>query len=214
MDAGQQVEKYIKARMAALNDLNQADKELVKLGVKFGIVEEGIPNIEVGPHYLPQFSYHLEEYEWEATYKDGSKLHQFDISGERHFGDIDQKKLKKIRIISNFDDQTDNSEKRIILSLDWEKGQFELYNGFVSPEDRQILFTTEEKSEKKLILFRRIRFGQTMQISQTVVPTKDIYFYKRYYLGYETEKKKTLFCLHPNGIVTLEYGHPDQLSNR
>jgi len=210
-DIGKIVDKYIKQRVSALNQLIKAENELAKLGVKFGVLDEnGIPSFELGDNYLPTFLYHLQEYEWEAVYKDGTILRQYGVDGEHHFGDIDQENLKEIRYISNFEYPTDNKEKRIILTLDWETGKFDLLNGLLKPADDRAKLSREVKGKKKLILFRRIRYGQMLGTTNaegnlvTPFPTDEIYFYKRYYLGYETKDRKILICLYPNGEVRVE----------
>lgn len=209
-DIGKKVDQHIKDRVNALNQLIKAENELVKLGVKFGTLDENqVPNFELGENYLPNFLYHLEEYEWEAIYKDGTILRQYGIDGDHHFGDIDQEQLKEIRYVSNFEYPTDNQEKRIILTLDWETGKFDLLNGLLIPADDRAKLSREVKDKKKLILFRRVRYGQMLGLSSgdnlvTPFPTDEVYFYKRYYLGYETKDRKILICLYPNGEVRVE----------
>ena len=208
-DIGKIVDKNIKERTNALNQLAGAESELAQLGVKFGILgDDGIPTLELGDNYLPQFTYHLEEFEWEAEYKDGSKLRQYDITGDHHFGQIKQDQLKSIKYISNFEYPTDNKEKRIILTLDWETGKFELLNGLMNADDKGKIIR-EIKGEKKLILFKRIRVGQMLGLVNgdklvQPFPTNEVYFYKRYFLGYETQERKILVCLYPNGKVGVE----------
>ncbi len=175
------------------------------MGLKFGQVEDDqIPTFEVGANYLPQFLQHLEEFEWEVLYKDGSTLRQYDIAGVNHYGNIKQEEVKRVRLISNFEAQNDNADRRVIVTLDWETGKFDILNGQVSPEERNFLASTGEAGTKKLILFKRVRFGQTMDISnEKPMPTGEVYFYKRYYIGYETETKKVLLCAYPNGQIGI-----------
>ena len=183
-----------------------AEKELAKLGVKFGQMgDDGIPTFEVGSNYLPQFLHHLEEFEWEAVYEDGTILRQHGINGENHYGNIRQEALKRLKLTSNFEMDTDNQERRVIITLDWKTGKIEVLNGRMDIDDRNEMAKIEETGQKKLILFKRIRFGETMDVSgEKPSPTGEIYFYKRNYIGYETESKKVLFCLYPDGMVGIE----------
>lgn len=204
-ELGKIVDQHIRERVEAMKQLLKAEKELGKLGVKIGNVnEDGLPEFEVGPNYLPQFAYHLEEYEWEAIYKDKTSLRQHDIGGDHHYGNIDQEKLKEIRYISNFYGENDNQERRVIATLNWISGKFDLLNATISPEDRAKTDEQAEADKKKLILFKRVRFGQTMEIGERIKPTPEVYFYKRYFLGYETKDKKFIICLFPNGEAKVE----------
>ena len=202
---GKEVDDKIKERIDLINSLLKVNKSIGELGVKIGnITKDGIPEFEVGMNYLPQFVYHLEEYEWEVIYKDGTVLRQHDLSGDNHYGNIVQENLKEIRLISNFNTETDNEEKRMIITLDWQTGKFKILNGRADINDRNEIETAEEPGEKKLILFRRIRAGQTLEIGERLKETPEVYFYKRYYLGYENKDKKVIVCLYPNGEVGIE----------
>ena len=188
-----------------INALIKVNKELIKEGVKIGnLGKDGVPEFEVGANYLPQFVYHLEEFEWEVTYNNGSILRQHDLSGENHYGNIVQENLKEIKLISNFTTETDNEEKRIVLTLDWATGKFKILNATVNIDDRNVIGMTEESGEKKLISYRGIRFGQTMELGEKIKGTSEVYFYKRYYLGYETKDKKIIICLYPNGECEIQ----------
>jgi len=205
-EVGKKVNELVSLRAESLNKIINAEKELSKLGVKFGQVgEDGSPTFEVGSNYLPQFLHHLDEYEWEVTYKDGSILRQHDINGDNHYGNIKHEAIKRVRLLSNFEVSTDNQERRVIITLDWETGKFDILNGQIDIDDRNTLTVTEESGPKKLILFKRVRFGQTMDISsEKPTSTGEVYFYKRNYIGYETENKKILICLYPDGRVGIE----------
>ena len=205
-ETGNRIDSAIRARVDHLSAIIKIEKELAKDGVKFGQTgEDGVPTFEVGPNYLPNFLHHLEEFEWEVYYKDGTVLRQYDIGGVNHYGNIRQENVKRIRYVSNFEGENDNADRRVVLTLDWETGKFDVLNGQVSPEDRNLLASTGEAGTKKLILFKRVRFGQTMDVGvETPMPTGEVYFYKRYFLGYETEKNKVLICLYPNGRVGIE----------
>lgn len=205
-EVGKIVNELINGRSDNLNKIINAEKELAKLGVKFGQVgDDGVPTFEVSSNYLPQFLHHLEEYEWEVLYQDGSILRQHDINGDNHYGNIKQEAIKRVRLISNFEISTDNQERRVIITLDWETGKFDILNGQMDIDDRNTVAITEESGQKKLILFKRVRFGQTMNIAgEKPIPTGEVYFYKRNYIGYETNNKKILLCLYPDGRVGIE----------
>jgi len=204
-DKGKEVDDNIRERMNLINSLIKVNKKLTEEGVKIGnIGNDGIPEFEVGLNYLPQFVYHLEEYEWEAVYDDGSVLRQHDLGGDNHYSNIDQKRLKEVRLISNFTTETDNQEKRMIVTLDWKTGKFKILNGRVGIDDRNIVEMIENNEEKKLILFRRVRFGQTLELGEKITETPEVYFYKRYFIGYENSDKKIIICLYPNGEVGIE----------
>lgn len=148
-EVGKVVNELISGRAESLNKIINAEKELSRLGVKFGQVgDDGVPMFEVGSNYLPQFSHHLEEYEWEVIYKDGSILRQHDINGDNHYGNIKQEAIKRVRLVSNFEMSTDNQERRVIATLDWETGKFDLLNGQMDIEERNILAGTEETGQK------------------------------------------------------------------
>ena len=203
---GKRVNELISGRADSLNKIINAEKELTKLGVKFGqIGDDGVPTFEVGSNYLPQFLHHLDEFEWEAVYDNGQVLRKHDINGENHYGNIRQEALKRLKLASNFEMDTDNQERRVIVTLDWKTGKIEVLNGLLDIEDRNELANIEETGQKKLILFKRVRFGQAMDVSgEKPRPTGEVYFYKRSYIGYETENKKVLLCLYPDGKIALE----------
>lgn len=148
-EVGKVVNELISGRAESLNKIINAEKELSRLGVKFGQVgDDGVPMFEVGSNYLPQFSHHLEEYEWEVIYKDGSILRQHDINGDNHYGNIKQEAIKRVRLVSNFEMSTDNQERRVIATLDWETGKFDLLNGQMDIEGG-IYWLEPKKLDKK-----------------------------------------------------------------
>ena len=202
---GKHIDDLVKERTSALNVLFKVEKELIDQGAKLGVRgENGIPEIQVKSNYLPQFSYHLEEFEWLATYEDGTQLRQYDLDGQHNYSHIDQSKLRSIEFISNFEGENDNQERKLKLSLNWKTGEFTFINLSVSQEQRSILSGLKNEGEKKLILFKRTRYGEMIDTSTNQpVETGEIYFYKRYYLGYETGDSKTIICLMPNGKVEI-----------
>lgn len=204
MEEGKKVDELIKERNKGYSLIMKSTKELIDMGVKLGqMTEEGETSFNIPDNYLPNFAFNLEEYEWEAEYEDGSKIRQYDIDKEHHFGDIDQSKLKRITYYSNFEYPTDNLEKRVIVSLDWKTGVFTFMNGLVDMKERGEL--SKERKPRKLILYKRVQQGQTSELSSGgSKPTGDIYFYKRYYLGYETEdNQKIIICLYPNMQIKI-----------
>jgi len=204
IDIGKFIDQKINERLNAQNTFNHTSIELMKAGVKFGTLsEDKVPTFEITKNYLPNFLNHLEEYEWDVSYSNGDYLRQYDIAGESHYGNIDQKKLKKIHLVSTFEGENDNQDRRVIATLDWEQGKIDVLNGIMSIEDRNTLGTFSVLGEKKLILFKRVRFGHTID-SIAKEETGEVYMYKRYYCGFETKDKKIIVCLYPNGEVKID----------
>lgn len=200
----QKIDNLIKERAEIIGRLLSIGNSLNSEGVKFGNLVENNPVFQVGLNYLQQFANTLEEFEWEAKYNDGTYLRQYDLSGNHHFGDIDMEKLVSIKYISNFNGENDNEDRRVILTLDFLNGTFDIKNGKIDIEDRNKLSSIKDTSAKKLILFKRNRFGQMMEIGDKITPTDEIYMYNRYYLGYENDNQKVIVCLYPNGQAKIE----------
>lgn len=199
------IDTFLKIRRQSLYDLERAVEGLYAMGVRFFTpTEEGIPEISSAQNLLPRFEKTLEDFEWKAIYEDETELDQY---GEKqsHFGDIDQSKLVKLQYISNFEIDTQNPEKRLIITLDFKKGTFEFWN--CGSQDIRAELTEPCEGEKKLILFKRKREDFTVAVAQkekSVEPTGERFTYTRYYLGFEGEGKKVIVVLYPNGEVGLE----------
>lgn len=145
-----------------------------------------------------------QEFYWEAEYKDGSILKQFEGTKQHHYGNIDFDKLKVIKWVSNFIVETSNVDKRIIISLDWESGSWSFYNGLVPQEVKNLLWDNNEflvNDNKKLILKMVKRESQSVGFPSNTISETTRYY--RYILGWESKNKKIVLCIEPNGYTHL-----------
>lgn len=208
------IDALLQARQEGMYNYTQSSDELMRLGVKVGNKSTGqvtLPN-SFTPH-LDKFERSMLEFEWEVTYKDGTVLKQFDDGDNRDnhksFKDIDHSKIKSVAYISNFDYQTDNVEKRIIVRLDWETGLFEFLNGFAPQDLRAKCCMKPLDGEKKLILFARKRFssasGQAQSEFKELIKIADEFsFYNRFVLGYQVPSgEKMTVIIEPNGNMKI-----------
>ena len=208
MNVNQKIDKFLKIRRQSLYDLEKSIEGLYSMGVRFFTPSpDGVPDISAAQNLLPRFEFTLEDFEWKAIYDDETELDQY---GEKqsHFGDIDMSKLAKIQYVSNFEIDTQNPEKRLVVTLDLKKGTFNFWNcGSQKVKDA---LSKAVEGKKKLILFKRKRESFTAGISKSntgrmeVSPTGEKFTYTRYYLGYECGKKKVIVCLYPNGNMSIE----------
>jgi len=209
MNVNQKIDNFLKIRRQSLYDFEKAVEGLYEMGVRFFTpAPDGVPDISAAQSLLPRFEFTLEDFEWKAIYDDGTELDQF---GEKQssFKDIDMERLEKIQYISNFEINTQNPERRLVITLDFKQGTFTFWN-CGSQEIRDSL-SKEVKGEKKLILFKRRRESFTAGVSKgegkaEILPTGEKFTYTRYYLGYEVvgKKKKAIVCLYPNGEIVIE----------
>lgn len=209
MNPNQKIDKLLKIRRQSLYDLEKAIEGLYEMGVRFFTPSpDGVPDISAAQNLLPRFEFTLEDFEWKAIYNDGTELDQY---GEKQFSfkDIEMEKLEKIQYISNFEIDTQNPEKRLVITLDFKKGVFNFWN--CGSQDVRAKLMKPVEGEKKLILFKRKRESFTAGVSKDsgrpeIMPTGDKFTYTRYYLGYEVvgKKKKIVVCLYPNGQIEIE----------
>jgi len=202
----QQIDECLQTRRKALYDLEKSIEKLYEMGVRFFTPneEDGMPEISAAQNLLPRYEQTLEDFEWKAIYNDETEL---DENGEKqsHYGDIDQSKLEKIILISNFEIDTSNTEKRLIITMNFKDGIFEFLN--CGPMEVRGKLTTPCIDPKKLILFKRRRRDFTAGVdvkSKLLTPTGEEFTYTRYYLGFETSDKKVVICAYPNGDVQIE----------
>ena len=207
MNVNKQIDKFLKIRRESLDHLEKAIKGLYEMGVRFFTPSpDGVPDISAAQNLLPRFELTLEDFEWKAIYNDKTELDQYGET-QSHFGDIDMSKLDKIQYISNFEIATQNPEKRLVVTLNFEDGSFNFWNcGDQKAKDE---LSKKVEGKKKLILFKRKRESFTAGISTKtskaeIMPTGDKFTYTRYYLGYECGKKKVIVCLYPNGQMSIE----------
>lgn len=201
---GTDVDELIRIKEGAKLTIVKSRLALLDTGVK--ILSNGsdlicLPNLDIDAYKRCNF----QEFYWEVEYEDGSILKQFDSGKERHYGNIEQDKLKTVRWVSNFTEDTDNQDKRVIFTLDWQSGTFSLLNGFVPQEIRQEFGAFKEWQDGKKLILKTIKRNSTAVNLQTQAQGQ-VYLYNRYLLGYENETVKHFFCLEPNGFVHQWYG--------
>jgi hypothetical protein len=205
MNVNQQLDEFLQLRRTSLENLEKSVEGLYQMGVRFFTPgADGIPEISAAQNLLPRFEKTLEDWEWKVIYNDGTEL---DENGEKssHYGDIDQSKLDKVLLISNFEIDTTNVEKRAVITLNFKEGTFDFLN-CGSMEVRGKL-TTPSLGDKKLILFKRNRESFTAGVdtkSKSLTPTGEKITYKRYYLGYEMPGRKVIICAYPNDNVQID----------
>lgn len=127
-DYGKDVDSLIRIKDRAKIDLVKSKMSLLELGVK--TEKDGVLSHLPGLNIQKYSDWQNQEFAWEAEYKDGTILRQFEGKKQNHYGNIDQTKLKIFRWISAFDWATDSPDKRVIVSLDIETGKFEFFNSF------------------------------------------------------------------------------------
>jgi hypothetical protein len=203
--SNEKIDNFLKIRRQSLYDLEKAIEGLYAMGVRFFTPsEDGVPGISASQNLLPRYEQTLDDWEWKAVYNDGTELDQYGPE-EHHFGNIDQNKLDKILLISNFDIDTTNQEKRLVITMNFKDGTFDFLN--CGPMEVRGKLTTPCLDDKKLILFKRNRESFTAGVdtkSKLLTPTGEKITYKRYYLGWETDNRKVLIVAYPNGEVAIE----------
>lgn len=201
------IDRCLQTKQDSMYAYAQAMRELDQMGVKIGRQESGDISLPLSYNdYLEKYGRSNLEFEWTATYNDGSTLQQFGpgLEEEHHFGEIDQGRLVKIEFISNFNWPTDNEEKRVVVGLDIATGIFSFMNGQISQEDKGILSIGEVAGPKKLLLLIRKREtpvigGLTPELQQYYGPIDEVFYYNRFILGFESDIKKRVVMIQPNG---------------
>lgn len=200
---GLDVDEAIRLRETSRYNLTQAKMALLKMGVK--TVSDGqlnaLPNLDVDK-YTKSCN---QEFSWEAEYEDGSILTQFEGAKQHHYGNIEQDKLKFIRWVSHFVAETSNTEKRVMVTLDWKTGLWSFVNGFVLQEVKgevaEGFGVTTIDFRPKLILKMVKRESQGVEFPGSAVG--EIARYYRYILGWEAGDNKVILCVEPNGYTHL-----------
>lgn len=204
------IDQLLQTRQDSVFKYSRATKDLLDMGLKVMLASTGELTVPASYNeHLHKFNRSNLEFEWLAKY-DGSRpdTAQFDDLGEEHhFGEIDQGKLKSISLISNFNWPTDNAEKRVIVTLNFETGMFEFLNGFI-PQEVLGQLLEPIAGPKKLILLAKKRQSATVgelaeELREFYPPTDEIFFYNRFLLGFETETKKRVLLIQPTGNVDL-----------
>jgi len=199
-DYGKDLGALIQVREKAAHDLRQAEKAIANLGAK--VFMDGnlhaLPNLDVQKYIDCQ----NQEFAWEATMEDGSFLMQFEKDGtQHHFGDIDQANLCFLAWISNFEQETSNKDRRVIVSLDFHNRHISVLNGRLDQETRAALDANPMPLGAKLIL--KMVKRQSFAPSYTEANLGHTTLFNRYLLGWESADKKFLVCVEPNGLVHL-----------
>lgn len=201
-DYGKSVDEFIVMRVQAMKDLKKSVEGLKGLGAHLNI--RGVENTIEGMDVAAFKRCNESEFAWEAVYKDGSQIRQYDdYAMDRHFGDIDQEKLELIRWVSNFDTDTSNTCKRIIVTLDMRTGLFSFFNGLVHPTVKEVYLNPMTSMDgAKLILKKRVRTSFTGSTEHN--KDDETISYNRYLLGFEIGELKRLICIEPNGFIHLQ----------
>ena len=205
------IDQLLQSRQDGLFHFAKATKELVDMGVKIGDQTNGeiqLPRSFAG--FVDQFSRSNSEFEWLAEYKDGGSLPQFGPGAdqENHFGNIDQSKLESISYISNFAWPTDNIERRVMVTLDWETGLFSFLNGFVPQEVKGAVCLEPIKGPKKLILLAKRRMSSSVgEVGEDLKPYhpghNNFFYYNQFVLGFEAAGVKRAVLIQPTGVLEL-----------
>lgn len=202
------IDELLQQKQNGMYNYAKAIKGIVDMGVKIGSQETGDIVVPTSfNRYLDKYNRSNLEFEWVATFTDNRPpLYQFGPEEEHHFGDIDQANLKTISWISNFDWPTDNTEKRVIVTLDFKTGSFEFLNGFISQEDRGELLKTSIPKQLILAIKRRqspVTGGLAPELAEYHGPTDEIFYYNRFKLGYKTDVGEKVVLIQPNGFINL-----------
>jgi len=202
------IDSLLKTRQDAMFNYARSTSELIDLGVKIKNKETDDTTVPMSfEPYLEKYNISNLEFEWEAKYKDGSILRQFEGEEQRNFSHIDQERLASISFISNFNwPSEEGRDPRIIIRLNWETGLFEFQNGFINQDTRAYACMEPLAGNKKLILFTRKRFsssaGEINDQYKEFFPFEDeVFYYNRFVIGYETENGMKALIVMPNGNI-------------
>lgn len=214
LTTGEMVDQLIRRRESAKFELAQTTKQLLDFGVKLGHQETGEITCPASfAPYLNQYErYGNLEFLWEAQYKDGGSLLQWEGNVEHLYTDIDLTRLKELRLVSLFDYPTTNAEHRQIITLHWDTGIFTFLNGLI-PQDIWAYCSQPRPAgkETKLILKKRLRRSVNAPISDKseLLPyytsTDEFYLYNRWIFGWQVigSKEKRVLVVNPNGTVEI-----------
>ena len=200
--SNEKLDEYLKIKRQALYDLEKSVEGLYEMGVTFVSPGEDVPELSSAMKLNERYEKTLESWEWKVIYNDGSELDQYGEK-ENNFRDIKLGEISKVLLISNFEFDTTNVEKRAVITLN-QDGTFEFLN--CGPMELRGKLNKPVGTTWKLILFKRYResFTAGMSSDKKLEPTGEKILYKRYFLGYEINGVKTIVCAYPNGEVKLE----------
>lgn len=204
------IDELLQIRQNGIFNYSKATRELINLGVKIGRKSDGALTIPSNfQPFLDRYNVSNLEFEWLAEYKDGTKLAQYEGEKSNHFGHIDQTKLKSLAFISNFNWQTDNQEKRVIVKLNWETGLFEFMNGFASQDVVEYACTNPLAGDRQLIMFIRKQYGFTAgdikdDYKEFIPNFDEFFYYNRFVLGYKIPGgEKKVLIIEPTGNINI-----------
>lgn len=203
------IDELLQKRQDAMVNFAESTKKLLDIGVKIASPEGEISVPSFFEKYIDKYSNSNLEFEWEVIYKDGSRLRQFEDGDQHNFANIKLDQIKSVSYISNFSWQTDNAERRVIVTLDMETGLFNIMNGFCPQEVLAEIAVNEIKEDKKLILFARKRQSSSMgdvsdEVRQYFPSVGESFFYNRFILGFETPSgHMRAVIIDPNGNINI-----------
>lgn len=206
-----EIDQLLQTRKDGMYAYSKATTKLIEMGVKIGRKTDQALTIPASfQPYLEQYEKTNMEFEWEVEYTDGQKLRQYVGDKQHHLADIDQSRLKSIAWISNFTWPTDNSEKRVIVKLNWENGIFELMNGFPDQATREFASMDPLQGEKKLILFTNKTYSETIgdvpdRYKEFFPLMEEFFYYNLFIIGYQIKgtSDKKMLMIQPNGNITI-----------
>lgn len=193
-----------------VSGLEKAKYELRKN--RIGLLDHGVKIVDANGYVMSSPGLDVmrymrcggQEFAWEAEYADGSVVRQFEEEGaQHHFGDIDQTRLRFFRWVSNFVTETDNVEKRAIVTLDFKSQTWAFLNAFVKQETRGEIPVIPPGFVPKLIMKMVKRQSAGAGVGDA---DAERYLYNRYIVGFEAAESspvpgKVLLCVEPNGYV-------------
>ena len=198
---GKDVDTFLQARDQARVVLQESMSNLLETGAKVFM-----GGTVIGLKGMTADLYHAcnnQEFSWEAEYKDGTIVKQFDNGVQHHFGDIDQGKLKMFRWMSLFNVETSNADKRVIVTLDFETGLWSFYNAFLTQEMRAVLLPPINAGDKPKLIMKMVKRQSVTVAMTTMNPNGEVVLFTRYIIGWEVGATKVLLCIEPNGLVHL-----------
>lgn len=199
-DYGKTVDDLLKTRIQAMATLDKSSRELAALGAR--VEPATILPLPEGMDGSDFERCKRNEFSWEVVYKDGKQLVQYDeYAMQNDYGNIDHENVELVRWISNFNVETSNTCKRVIVTLDMRTGLFSFFNGITHPGVQEAYFKPIDSMEgAKLILKKRARVSKTSGANGV----EESLFYNRFLLGFELGDTKRLVCIEPNGFIHLQ----------
>jgi len=203
------IDELLQKRQDSMVNFSDATKKLIDMGVKIATPDGEISVPSFFEPFLDKYNRSNLEFEWEVAYKDGSRLRQFDGEEQHDFSNIKQDQIKTVSFISNFGWQTDNEERRVIVTLEMESGLFSIKNGYCPQEVLAEISVNQVIGEKKLMLFSRKRQSSSVgnvaeEVRQYFPAIGETFYYNRFVLGFETpDGYLRAVTIEPNGNIDI-----------